>query len=215
MSDLEGFHRALERLLADRSPVTDVAALAAEEERMLRLAQLLRGSVDQEPDPEFINRLRVHLRPATRHVSRRAAIFSAVGSLAAGVAAGFGLERAANPPPTLHQVPLVGAKGRWMPVATLTDLPEGAIKPFTAGAVQGFLINRGGKIRALSRICTHMGCLLNYSGDEQAFICPCHGAEFNLYGRLRYGPDKYGQPLPPLPPIDVRVRDRSIEVRTV
>jgi len=57
--------------------------------------------------------------------------------------------------------------------------------------------------------------LLRFSADEPAFVCPCHGAEFNLHGDLRYGPNTYGQPLPPLPSIEVRVKDQSIEVWTV
>jgi cytochrome b6-f complex iron-sulfur subunit len=215
MSDREQFDQALEKLLADQSPIQEVSGLNDEEQRMLRMAQLLRGSTDQGPRAEFVSRLHHRLMPAGRRVSRRTAILSTLSALAAGVVAGFGLERAIGPPLAPPQVPLVGASGRWMPVAELADLPEGAIKPFTAGAVQGFLVNRGGQIRALSRICTHMGCLLRFSHGEQAFVCPCHGAEFNLDGQLRYGPDKYGQTLPPLPSIDVRIRGQVVEVRSV
>lgn len=214
MSDIERFHEAVEKLLADRSPVGQLSALDAEEQRMLRLAQLLRGHTGQEPSTEFVAHLRARLAPSAR-VSRRAALLSAFGSLAAGVAAGLGLERVTNSPPSPPAVPLVGAKGRWVPVADVSDLPEGTVKAFTAGAVQGFLIHRDGQIRGLSRICTHMGCLLRFASDEHAFVCPCHGAEFNLHGDLRYGPGKYGHSLPPLPPLDVRVTGHSIEVWSV
>ncbi len=177
--------------------MTEVSGLDADEQRMLRVAQLLHGSADRGPTAEFVEHPQHRLAPPPRRVSRRAAVLSAIGSLAAGVIAGFGLERATTVSAAAPHVPLVGAKSRWMPVADLAALPDGAIKPFMAGAVQGFLINRGGQIHALSRVCTHMGCLLRFSSDEQAFVCPCHGAEFNLHGDLRYGPDKYGQALPP------------------
>jgi len=70
--------------------------------------------------------------------------FQPLGVWRAGVIAGFGLVRATTVPAAAPHVPLVGAKGRWMPVADLAALPDGAIKPFMVGAVQGFLINRGG-----------------------------------------------------------------------
>ncbi len=56
-----------------------------------------------------------------------------------------------------------------MPVAELAALPDGAIKPFTAGAVQGFLINRGGQIHALSRVCRsrHGFCSLALPHDAR------------------------------------------------
>jgi len=216
MSDLERFHQALEQLLADQSPAPDLSALDEQEQRMIRMAQLLRGSTASVPRPEFITHLHDRLAPGRRRrVSRRGAVLSALGTLAAGIAAGFGVDHALHSSPTALPEPLVDGKGHWMPVANLADLPEGAIKAFTAGAVQGFLINRGGRVRALSRVCTHMGCLLRFSADEPAFVCPCHGAEFNLHGDLRYGPNKYGQTLPPLPSIEVRVKDQSIEVWAV
>lgn len=215
MSDMERFHRALEQLLADRSPTPELSALDEKEQRMVRVAQLLRGSTASEPRSEFITHLHDQFAPGRRRVSRRGAFLSALGTLAAGIAAGFGVDQALHPSANALRVPLVDGKGHWMPIASLADLPEGAIKAFTAGAVQGFLINRHGQVRALSRVCTHMGCLLRSSADEQAFVCPCHGAEFNLRGDLRYGPRAYRQTLPPLPAIDVRVKDQSIEVWSV
>ncbi len=215
MSDMERFHQALEQLLADRSPAPDLPALDEKEQRMMRVAQLLRGSTAPAPRSDFITHLRHRIVPGRQRVSRRGAFLSALGTLAAGIAAGFGVDHALHSSPTTLRQPLVDGKGHWMPIAHLADLPEGAIKAFTAGAVQGFLIHRGGQVRALSRVCTHMGCLLRFSADEPAFVCPCHGAEFNLHGDLRYGPNTYGQPLPPLPSIEVRVKDQSIEVWTV
>ncbi|MDQ2741423.1 MAG: Rieske (2Fe-2S) protein [Chloroflexota bacterium] len=215
MSDMERFRQALDRLLADRSPAPDLSALDEQEQRMIRMAQLLRGSTASAPRPEFITHLHDRLAPGRRRVSRRGAVLSALGTLAAGIAAGFGVDQALHSSPTALREPLVDGNGHWMPVANLADLPEGVIKAFSAGAVQGFLIHRGGQVRALSRVCTHMGCLLRFSANEPAFVCPCHGAEFTLRGDLRHGPKEYGQTLPPLPSIEVRVTDQSIEVWTV
>jgi cytochrome b6-f complex iron-sulfur subunit len=40
---------------------------------------------------------------------------------------------------------------------------------------------------ALTSVCTHEGCAITqYSG--QAFVCPCHGAQFDSSGRVLAGP---------------------------
>lgn len=213
MSDIDRFDRAIEELLADRSPHADAERLDPEEQRMLRMAQMLRGSQSGEPDPEFVDRLHGELFPAPVKVSRRTAFLTGLGALAAGIVGGFGLERAAQPSASpAAWVPLVGKNGKWTRVAALADVPEGAIHPFVAGGVQGFLIHKDGKLRAMSRICTHMGCALNANPAEKTLVCPCHGAEFDLNGRLRYGPKQYNQKLPPLPPLKVRVTGEAVEV---
>ncbi len=215
MSESERLHEALEKLLADQSPGQDVVDLPTDEQRMVRMAQLLQGSRNEGPSAEFVERLRARVIPRRDRVSRRAAVLSSLGTLAAGIAAGFELNRSTRSAPPHPQAALVGSNGRWMQVASMADLPEGAIQPFTAGSVQGFLINNGGHIRALSRICTHMGCTLTFVRDEQAFMCPCHGAEFDMYGQVRYGPHQYTQKLPPLPPLGVRVTGEAVEVWSV
>jgi Rieske Fe-S protein len=90
-------------------------------------------------------------------------------------------------------------------------LPDGAIRPFTAGAVQGFLIHRNDQFWALSRVCTHMGCTLRANRQEGIFACPCHGAEFDLLGHFS-NPREYHLTLPPLPPVLTRVRGDTVEV---
>ena len=48
------------------------------------------------------------------------------------------------------------------------------------------LIRDGNTIRAVSLICTHLGCIIGKSGD--GFACPCHGSRFNKDGRVLKGP---------------------------
>jgi len=47
-------------------------------------------------------------------------------------------------------------------------------------------------IYAISRICTHLGCIVNSSSD--GFECPCHGSRFTADGGLVKGPAP--RPLP-------------------
>ncbi|MCL1979576.1 MAG: Rieske (2Fe-2S) protein [Proteobacteria bacterium] len=41
---------------------------------------------------------------------------------------------------------------------------------------------------AVSRICTHLGCRLNYQADKQYLECPCHHSRFTTEGRRIAGP---------------------------
>jgi nitrite reductase/ring-hydroxylating ferredoxin subunit len=173
------------------------------------MAQLLRGSQPREPDPAFVERLRDNLLSPRKRISRRSAFLASIGTLAAGVLAGFGIERAVSSPGTLKPV-----AGRWIPVARVADVQEGAVLPFSAGAVQGFLLHQNGQYRALSRICTHMGCFLKYDKPDGALLCPCHGAQFDLSGELMSGPGGYGSTIiiPPLPKLHVRVNGENVEI---
>lgn len=210
MSDDERFDRALEELLADRSPLREATGLSKDEQRMVHMAQLLRGTRTADATPEFAERLRRRVFGGSPRVSRRTAFLSGISALAAGVLAGVGIDRLAERPGS-GPSKLVAANGKWFPVATLADVPEGTVRPFSAGAVQGFVVNRAGSLYAISRICTHMGCALRFERDDQALVCPCHGAEFGLNGRPHYAPAGYAQALPRLPSIDLRVRGEIIE----
>jgi cytochrome b6-f complex iron-sulfur subunit len=51
------------------------------------------------------------------------------------------------------------------------------------------IIDRPGKgLIALSRVCTHLGCLIEYDKQKKKLICPCHAGIFNLEGRVISGP---------------------------
>jgi cytochrome b6-f complex iron-sulfur subunit len=41
---------------------------------------------------------------------------------------------------------------------------------------------------ALSLICTHKGCTVEKDGSK--FVCPCHGSEYTLDGKVTQGPSK-------------------------
>ena len=51
-----------------------------------------------------------------------------------------------------------------------------------------FIIRKGNSFRAVSAICTHLGCTVNLGGDGLSFACPCHGSRFISQGQVTGGP---------------------------
>jgi Rieske Fe-S protein len=66
-----------------------------------------------------------------------------------------------------------------------------------------FLVHRGGRLFALSSICTHRRCTLNLAPDH-SFICPCHGSTFDPEGAVTRGPAQHS-----LPQLPVRTDERG------
>ena len=73
-------------------------------------------------------------------------------------------------------------------------------------SIGGYVIANGGNTivmntttgyKALSLICTHNGCTVNYRGSA-GFICPCHGGTYDASGNVTGGP-----PPSPLPTYQV------------
>lgn len=193
--------------VADRDEA-EMARIAAE------LAAGAQGSAASGPDPAFVEQLRRRMREAdagiatvrtpppvrpsapqpagTRpwHVSRRDVLRAGFGA-AAGLAAGLvGItlrERTDDPAMRDDREPLVAGEGFWAEVASVAEVPPGSALRFSTPAFDGFVVNDEGTVRALSSVCTHMGCTLHFRPDWQDLRCPCHGASFDLAGRLANG----------------------------
>jgi nitrite reductase/ring-hydroxylating ferredoxin subunit len=52
--------------------------------------------------------------------------------------------------------------------------------------VKAWLLRDGEGLYAVSSTCTHLGCTVN--GEDNKFVCPCHGSQFDLSGRVLQGP---------------------------
>ncbi|HAG52890.1 MAG TPA: ubiquinol-cytochrome c reductase iron-sulfur subunit [Alphaproteobacteria bacterium] len=46
-------------------------------------------------------------------------------------------------------------------------------------------------------VCTHLGCVPNNGGNFDGWLCPCHGSQFDLSGRVRKGPASANLEVPP------------------
>lgn len=55
-----------------------------------------------------------------------------------------------------------------------------------------FVLRDGNTFRALSAVCTHLGCTVNRLGSGAGYFCPCHGSEFSTEGDVLSGPAPRG-----------------------
>ncbi|RMH42796.1 MAG: ubiquinol-cytochrome c reductase iron-sulfur subunit [Deltaproteobacteria bacterium] len=63
-----------------------------------------------------------------------------------------------------------------------------------------------GTLRALSTVCPHLGCAVDYDADAGRFACPCHASSFARDGGRLGGPAKRGLDPLPVEEADGRVR---------
>ena len=253
----ERFGRYLDALLGAGRPSPDTIADRDEAEMARTAAELVAGAaVDPpaDPDPAFVEQLRRRMRHADEGIAsvrtpppvreqprpagsarwrltRRQALQAGIGA-AAGLAAGAAgmalLRQPGGEAATRHAGgSLVTGQGFWAEIGTVDALPEGTALRFTTAAFDGFVVNDGGEVRALSSACTHMGCTLHFRPDWRDLRCPCHGASFDLEGRLANGADAWSRSgaypgdaqaypveLPDLPRPRVKVEDGRIFVWT-
>jgi glycine/D-amino acid oxidase-like deaminating enzyme/nitrite reductase/ring-hydroxylating ferredoxin subunit len=45
-----------------------------------------------------------------------------------------------------------------------------------------------GTVHALSPVCTHAGCIVSWNSEEKSWDCPCHGARYDIDGKVLTGP---------------------------
>jgi nitrite reductase/ring-hydroxylating ferredoxin subunit len=207
------FDAYLEALLGDGRPSPEAVG-DRDEAEMARMAAELAASAraGASPDPAFIEQLRLRMRQADAGIasvqrpppvreqprpggterwrlSRRQVLQAGLGA-AAGMAAGVigaSLGSRATERSIGADDQLVAGEGFWTHVAGVADVPPGAAVRFSTAAFDGFVVNDAGTIRALSSVCTHMGCTLHFRPDWADLRCPCHGASFDLAGRLANG----------------------------
>jgi nitrite reductase/ring-hydroxylating ferredoxin subunit len=79
------------------------------------------------------------------------------------------------------------------PLIKTSKLPVGAAYAFTDPSTKKpayVLQPTKGAFLALSRVCPHMGCIVNF--EARRLVCPCHGSEFSTTGKLEHGPATRG-----------------------
>jgi cytochrome b6-f complex iron-sulfur subunit len=83
---------------------------------------------------------------------------------------------------------------------------SGMIFPF-AGRPAILILTSDGQYHALSAVCTHLGCTVQYRPDLKEIWCPCHNGTYDINGRNISGP-----PPRPLTVFDVNLQGNDIVV---
>lgn len=125
--------------------------------------------------------------------------------LAAGTALGLGslayrfLQYLYPVIPPLKLIQVLAGKPGDIPAdgVRLVHLPEGPV----------LLEKQGKEIRALSAVCTHLGCIVQWHPGVRQFICPCHHGIYDFNGNVVSGP-----PPRPLEKLEVKLKDDEVFV---
>jgi cytochrome b6-f complex iron-sulfur subunit len=95
---------------------------------------------------------------------------------------------------------------------TLKDaqkLPLGSVLMFKFGAAPAMLIHHeDGRWIALTAVCTHLGCTVQYEPQADRIHCACHGGVYNAYT----GANVSGPPPKPLKLFKVAVNQAGVDV---
>lgn len=81
-----------------------------------------------------------------------------------------------------------GEFGGTFTTGAVSELPPAGSAPVNYPKVKLWLSNTPEGVAALYKVCTHLGCLYNWNSQENKFICPCHGSEFQANGTYIHGP---------------------------
>lgn len=81
-----------------------------------------------------------------------------------------------------------GEFGGVITVGTVENLPAVDDPPDNFAKTKFWLSNTPEGLVALYKVCTHLGCLYNWNGQEIKYICPCHGSQFEKVGAYILGP---------------------------
>lgn len=70
----------------------------------------------------------------------------------------------------------------------VANLPTVGSSPENFPKVKFWLSNTEEGLKALYKVCPHLGCLYGWNDQEFKFICPCHGSQYEVDGDYILGP---------------------------
>lgn len=89
----------------------------------------------------------------------------------------------------------------WVSLGALDGYPIGlpTLFSFTRTKVNGWerttnsfgvyvLRKSTSELVVLSNVCTHLSCRVKWNEEVEAYLCPCHDAQFSIDGDVAYGP---------------------------
>jgi len=146
-----------------------------------------------------------HAGPVTQNEPARRRLMQFLlggGLLASALAFLYPVLRYLVPPPA----PDLG--GDSVVAAKVGELKANSSKIFRFGSRPGLLVRTAdGDYRALSAVCTHLNCTVQYRSDVREVWCACHNGFYDLNGRNVAGP-----PPRPLDSYDVHINGDEVVV---
>jgi len=98
---------------------------------------------------------------------------------------------------------------RTVRVGMLDELRVGDARLIRHGATPFFVVRLDAeRLIAVSAVCTHVRCILDFDRPRRGFVCPCHEGRFDLAGTVLSGP-----PPRALPTYAVQVRAGEVYVQ--
>ena len=89
-----------------------------------------------------------------------------------------------------------------------SDVPVGGAKNIVFNNTPAIIFNNKDKgYIALSKECTHLGCIVEYNSAMKSLVCPCHAGIYDLEGNVLFGP-----PPKPLTRLPVRIEGENIVI---
>ncbi len=72
----------------------------------------------------------------------------------------------------------------------LEELPVNTSRKLTDLRGKDLVLVRTGEheVKAMTTVCTHLGCTVHWEKDRQEFYCPCHAGRFDKDGNVLAGP---------------------------
>ncbi|MEX1368571.1 MAG: Rieske (2Fe-2S) protein [Nannocystaceae bacterium] len=67
---------------------------------------------------------------------------------------------------------------------------------------------REGELVAMSTVCPHLGCAIDYDADNDKFLCPCHDSFFSRQGEVETGPSPRG-----MDPLELETEGNEVAIR--
>jgi Rieske Fe-S protein len=106
----------------------------------------------------------------------------------------------------------------WVPLGPLEKIPVGVpvLFSFTRSKINGWektvnsygvyaLRGNNDELKVMSNVCTHLSCRVTWNEEKQAYVCPCHDANFDIEGNVIAGP----------PPSPLKLYEAKVENGTL
>ena len=223
-------HNYIDDLVAGRRPrrFTPDDFEAAQISTAISLTAAREGA--DEPRPEFLADLKAALaqdgsspnsgptasRPDRVPAATRRQVIVGTAAAATAAVAAVSVDRLFLGVPVDNDVEsdspaqMIPTDGSWETITDSSALAEGAVHAFDLGSVSGFVRRSGGRVEAVSGVCTHQGCKLWFDQSSDRLRCPCHSTSFSPAGQVV----THALPIAPkpLPHFEVREQDGVIEV---